>query len=229
MGWAQDPCHGRHPTACVTPTCPSGGHTVSEQLVGDSHVPCPLREAGARRKGEPVLETRAVSSLRTPCRCKALQTGRWYGDIACTPSLSQSLSGGPGHSDLLGCSSQQTERHFVFMSNKSLPTPPAPAPFLFPKLLLPPKRGANPSPGTHNQDQGATDKSWLYSRSRGQLCHWQLPSYCTSSDGGISMPRHNTASALWDLGEGAGTVTSQQAGEQAGAPRVHKGKRPVHP
>lgn len=42
-------------------------------------------------------------------------------------------------------------------------------------------------------------------------------------------PRHNTASALQDLGEGAGTVTTQQAGEQAWTPRAHKGKRPVHP
>lgn len=47
--------------------------------------------------------------------------------------------------------------------------------------------------------------------------------------GGISMPRHNTASALWDLREGVGTVTTQQAGEQAWAPGVHKGKRPVYP
>lgn len=101
---------------------------------------------------------------------------------------------------------------------------------------LPPKGGGSRSPrGPHNQDQGATDKSWLYSRTQGQLCHWQLPSYCTSSDGGegISMPRHNTASALRDLGGrgrgGAGTVTTQQAGERAGAPRAHKGKRPVHP
>lgn len=101
----------------------------------------------------------------------------------------------------------------------------------FPKTVPTAKVQAPPSPlGTHNQDQGATDKSWLYSRTRGQLCHWQLPSYCTSSDGGISMPRHNTASALRDLGVGGeGTVTTQQAGERAWTPRVHKGKRPVHP
>lgn len=57
-----------------------------------------------------MLESRAVYTLilafgpqphRAPCRCKALQTGRWHGDTACTPSLSQSLTGGLGHSDLL--------------------------------------------------------------------------------------------------------------------------------
>lgn len=73
----------------------------------------------------------------------------------------------------------------------------------FPKTVPTAKVQAPPSPqGTHNQDQGATDKSWLYSQTRGQLCHWQLPSYCTSSDGGISMPRHNTASALRGVGRG---------------------------
>lgn len=84
---------------------------------------------------------------------------------------------------------------------------------------LPPGSGGSRSPqGPHNQDQGATDKSWLYSRTRGQLCHWQLPSYCTSSDGGegISMPRHNTASALRDLGAGGRGHRHHPAGWGAG-------------
>lgn len=107
---------------------------------------------------------------------------------------------------------------------------PSTSPTPLSKTTLATKAWGQPLPrDPTTRTRGATDKSWLYSRTQGQLCHWQLPSYCTSSDGGISMPRHNTASALWDLGGGAGTVTTQQAGERAGAPRVHKGKRPVHP
>lgn len=134
------------------------------------------------------------------------------------------------------CSSEQTGRHLVLTRTRSCPLPqpegvsPLPQPLIaLPKTTPATKAQGHPSPqGTHNQDQEATDKSWLYSRTRGQLCHWQLPSYCTSSDegGGISMPRHNTASALWDLEGGAGTVTSQQAGEWLGRQGFTKAKDP---
>ena len=113
----------------------------------------------------------------------------------------------------------------------SQPLTALPSPALFLPQTHPHHQSGEQTKGPPSQHQGATDKSWLYSWTRWQLCHWQLHSYCTSSNegGGISMPRHNTASALQDLGEGAGTVTTQQAGEQAWTPRAHKGKRPVHP